>query len=420
MPTNNKINDLLQEFLGSLEKSAAEETGSEKAVSEGARASENSSDVKSSVPGTSVDAASPVTGSHPGAGTNSPIVNRGTNVGETGTNVPSTKSTYTDPGTSHPAKTASLNELIESANEALAAITVLTKSASVKTASAVVPAAPGNPVVTSTATATGTKPAKAIGAVKPHETKVASAEEGTENVSVPKAEYDELTKAAAFIEELSGYLTGQQVANEVIRTEPATDFQKLAQDEAQNFVALADSHSDNLVHTLLGAIKQANDLAAAGAIDPSAMAEAGPEAASPEMGGMEAMMGGAGGGSPEMGGPAAGAGGGADPATIASIVEALHQAGISIEDLMAAEGAVDGMGGGAEAAPGPEAGGGAPVENAKDDKVDAARAASVGAEDGSNEEKTSAAKRAFQVKASEFAVKFVKAATAKNVKNGKK
>lgn len=412
--SNKNVSALLQEFLGSLEKKAGEETGSEKSVSEGARSSENSSDVKASVPGTSVDAAAAIKGTNAGAGVNSPVINRGTNVGETGENVPSTKDKYTDPGTSHPAKTASLNEIIDSANDLLAGVTVLTKSATVKTAAAVVPPANAGPVATATATPTGAKP-KQIGAVKPATSeKVAEAapvaeEAATEdNVSVPKAEYDELQKAAAFIEELSGYLTGQQVANEVIKEANVNsdgDFQKLAESEVANLLQLANTHSDNLVHTLLGAVKQANDMAAAGAVDPSALAGgAAPEAG----GGMEAMMGG--------GGEASG--GAPDPQTIQAIVEALHQAGISIEDLAAAEGAVDGMGGG-EPAPAEAAapGGG---ENAQDDQVDAARAASVGAEDGSNEEKTSAEKKAFQTKLSEFAVKFVKAASAKNTNKAKK
>lgn len=387
MSKQAKVQDLLAEFMGELTKSA-EETGKEKSVSEGARASENSSDVKNSVPGTSVDSAAPVKGANPGAGPNNPILNRGTNVGETGTDVPDTKSEYSDPGTSHPAKTASLNNLVEQANDALAAITVLVKAAAVK-----VPAAPGNPVATSTATATATKPvAKPVGAVKPTEEKVASAEE---TVSVSKARLDELTKAAEFVEELAGYISGQQVAEEVIQSNNSgNDFQKLAEDEVSNFLKLAEVHSDNLIHTLLGAVKQANDLAAAGAIDPSALAGAGTVETSP---------------SPEAGMMG---GGEIDPETLAQIVQALQESGVSIEDLEAAAQSLDG---GGETAPAPEAGN----EGNEGDKVDAARAASVGADEGSNEEKTAAAKQALQAKAAEFAVKFVKAASAKSAEKGK-
>ncbi len=417
--SKNNISALLQEFMGTLEKKAGEETGSEKAVSDGGRGSENSSDVKASVPGTSVDAAAPVKASHPGAGTNSPLTGRGTNQGETGTNVPSTKDNYTDPGTSHPAKTASLNDILTSANDTLASILVLSKTASVKQAAAAVPATPGSPVATTTAAATGAKPvaAKAPGAVKPQgEVKVAEAVEtpvatDDDKVTLSKAEHEELQKAAAFVEEIAGYLTGQQVANEVVKeasVDSDADFRKLAESEVANFLSLADQHSDNLVHTLLGAVKQANDLAAAGAIDPSAMAgmEGGGEQGG---GGMEAMMSDMG----EGGEPGAEAGA-ADPQTIQAIVEALHQAGISVEDLAAAESAAAGAGGGeAVAAPSAEAGAG---ENAQDDKVDAARAASVGAEDGSNEEKTAAVREKF----AQFAVKFVKAANAKNSNKAKK
>jgi hypothetical protein len=98
---------------------------------EGARASENESDVKADVPGQSVNTASETDAEGSGRGENSPVHDIGVKSTATGEDpsieTPSANSGRTDPGTSHPANMAhgeKYSSLLQDGNDILASISV--------------------------------------------------------------------------------------------------------------------------------------------------------------------------------------------------------------------------------------------------------------------------------------------------------
>lgn len=398
MAKNQSVLDLLEAFGHELTKQAEAEVGETKPATTGSRASENSADVKSQVPGTSVDEADN-NGPTEGGGENAPVNSIGTNKTDTGKDVPSTKSTKDDPGTTHIAKAATANDLIVGGNQLLAEIAIFSKTSFDKKAN----------VAPATVKVEADKKEKVAASVAEN---VSSSKSGTnatsdDTVSIKKAEYEALKTSQAQLEEFVGYLTGQQVSNEILEKAATNvaaeddELVKIAQAEAAATYALANKHTTDLVEFLVGFAqeKQAMDEAAmlAGA--------GGGEGGAPPMDPAAAMMGvdpAAGGGMPGAEGGAPGAGGELDPETLALLIQLLQQEGVNPEGLDAGGAALDAAGGGGtppeqagipggEAPPvapegGDEGGGGG-------DGIDDARAAAAG-ETGSDDESKGAKKEA--------------------------
>jgi len=342
--------ELLQEFMGDLDKAAGEtgtgsegnstmdsprETGTTSAPSTGERHSENSAKVKSDVPGTTADEAAERTDDS-GAGLDTPLLETGvkSNLGpdDEPTNKP--KDETVDPGTSHPAKAggekyaaASASELVEFANSILADIAVLGKSASAEE--------------TDSDEET----------VEIEETKEAAEQNSctscTEDAK-PEAEVvdetpdvmSESEKAAAF-DQLAGFIAGKDVADEIIestlghqvatavkqasaeeQTKEASeevtdnaDFQKWAAEESYRLYKRAGQQADGLVNFLVALEKQsmggeADILAAMGGAGDVAPAET----ALPE----EGLDG----------------GGDVDPEALVQLLSILEAQGVNLEDLL--------------------------------------------------------------------------------------
>jgi len=352
---NQSILSMLEEFTGSLTKSAEVEVGKTVPAKEGSRSSENTSDVKKSIQGQTPDEVEEIH-SVEGAGENTPTNSIGTKATATGEGVPAVKTTKDDPGTSHPAKAggekyASLASLIEAGNDLLATIAVSAKSEKKAEAPAAIQAAAAKKEVKNKAdkAVTDQPPASAEKAAE------AATTSTDEMVSVKKAEFEAMQRDQQAWLELTGYIYGNQAVQEMVEAEKtaengtSNDYQAQAEKIAADAMTRAVLHADELVDAVVAfsqaSVKQANegmiDPAMAGAIAPEAMAGAAP------------------GGAP--------GGGDIDPETLAALLQALQAQGINPEELLAAEGA---MGGGAEPAP-------------AGDAVDAAQANMLGADAGS-------------------------------------
>lgn len=332
MATNNELVNFLGDLLNSFDKSAEAETGSTQSAQTGERASENTSDVKKNVPGVSVDASKDNSNSPSGSGQNTPTNKDGLGNGaaETGKGVPTPESNREDPGTSHPAKVGG-EKFASEINDLLAAIAVLSKQAA--DSAGAVADKPASPV---TAPADGTKS---------KETKDKPAVMDEANVTVKKAELDELRAAQAELHRVIGYATGQQVTNALSKqagtqsTEITDDMilEKIASELLERVAPAADAAATDVISFVLGTQKAAEDVSsvlaagadpAAAAVTPDAMAGAGA-------------------------GAAPGAGGGGDqqaaiemlsqlpPEVLQQLVEALMSGGATPEDVDSASAAVD-------------------------------------------------------------------------------
>ena len=311
---SNFLNDLDKWVLDAIEKSGAEEptahpsqsvdNGDQPATTD-ARAAENESDVKSEIIADSVDEATGEAAEGPGRGENNPITDIGTKAAPTGedpsSETESVKPKPEDPGTAHPAK-ATMGEKYSAAQLRNMGDAILADIA--------------------VATAAVEKTAESCAAPK---VKAATAE--TEDMKVEaKPETDEIKKAKEAGKEAAAMVADQldlsaQVQNaQPNPTEVIMDIRKTAAYDAGNvsdYLAgfLAKAAEGEVIPQDTGeeVIEETSDAMPAGM--PGAEAE------------MAAGMGGA----PEAGGE-----------DIDAIVEALVQAGVTPEELMAL---VEGQGG---------------------------------------------------------------------------
>jgi len=466
MATKNTVQEFLSEFLGDMQKSASEnvpvqEDPRNSKVTSGSRASENESDVKAQIPGESVNEGGEITSTT--GGENTPTNSIGTKKGPTGTDVPSTKSTKDDPGTSHIAKAAAAkfagattSQLVEGANELLAQMAVMSKSASAGLAASTAATKPASPAATVSKVAPVSSAVTPVVAANKPEVKTAAATNEVPMVQLPKAEFELMKVAsdnwAAFV----GYVEGQNIADQALKvandTSASDQLEKFAQEQTVGLYQLAEKAATDLTDFFVGAQKQANDLAAlgmggggedpaaaaaaSGQIDPSALGGAGLGGAGGEMPSPDAGMnlGGMGGGAGAPPAPPGAGGGEISPELIQALIQALQQSGVNLQDLGAGDQALSGMGGGgnggaapapAAAAPAEEASEGgedksAPAESKPADKIDKAKASAVGSEAGSSDESDDSEKEAaFKKIASTFA-KFLKVAGENARKNSNK
>lgn len=405
MPKNDSLHDLINELMGGIQKSAEAETGERKPVSEGSRSSENASDVKGAVGGLNVNKA-PAADSVPGAGVNTPTNSIGAKSAPTGEDVPTTKSTKDDPGTSHPAKAAGVtkyanasnSELVEGANELLARMVIFSKQAqgaSVRQAPASANTKQAQGEVKQAEMPAGLAAAIAKKDKKKPEAPEAEPEKveapAEEKVSSAQVNEEILQKAAAW-DELLGYCAGNAVAQNMVKAAQAQPAQvtdaeltKFAEAEAARLFDLANSHSTALLQLIAKEAELDPSLLAGGGAppaDPAMMAAADPAAAAA---------------------PAPGGGGDIDPQTLQLLIQALQEQGISPEDLLAGGAAAEGAGGG---------GGG--DETSSNDHADAAAVAEESSEDNKEapaEEKKEEKSAELKLLTDSFA-KFCKAAGA--------
>lgn len=363
-------------------------------VQTGSRYDENSADIKTAIPN-SVDAAEPGEANETPGGENLETNKIGVNKASTGKDVPTTKSTKDDPGTSHPARTdnvkyananSTAGELSELANQILADISVATAGYQ-KQASA--GAGAGQ--------ATAAKASKIPGVPdaaggKPREDKAGSKNSATATAAVPTgAGHDEhlaghndttpgihtsQPKIAAdqgntqgYTDEQLGFLTAQFLTEQLVKTAQAEQqaasqtqmsdeqFNAIVESQMANIYTRADEQTTKLASFMQGYTKQAEG-------DPAAAAAGAPAGPDPMAG---AMGGGgeAGGGDPAaaLGANApAGAAGGISPEILA-LAEALAQEGITPEQIhaLAAQVGAGGGGGAPGGAPEGAAPGGAPA-----------------------------------------------------------
>jgi hypothetical protein len=425
MSKNIGIMAALEEFTSELTKSASigdNTPDGTKPATEGSRSSENTSDVKAQIVN-NVDSTT-AGGESPG-GKNTPTNSIGTSKGETGEDVPSTKTDKEDPGTSHPAKAGagsnrpsgggekSAAAIVEMANSILADIAVVTndneKRAAAKVEAEKKAAAAGNPGATNPSpnqAPAATKQAGAAGEPTPATTEGKPAGQPE---AKPQGEQTDVEKQAAADEQL-GYLAGQFLAEKLLgqdktagAADPQAELAKYAEAQVRDLIAKADYHS-TLVSEYL--TKRANgmgdpaaaplpmDPAAAAGGDPAAAAMGGGMGGAPAPDPAAAMGGGMGGG---MGGapapdPAAGGGGdpmGSIPPEVLQLAMAIMQSGVDPAAIMQAiQGggggggaggpagiamdAAGGAGGGGEGAPGgsPDVGAAAASEDGSSDNAD--------------------------------------------------
>ena len=286
--------------------SAKAEDGNQSA-STGARASENEKDVKSQVPGTTVNEAKGSDVSGPGRGENTPALHTVLDSKATGeapaVETASVKGKPEDPGTTHPAK-ADMGEKYSAAqlrgigDEILADVAVAT---AVSTKSAELPAVK----------------AEEKAETKKEEKAETKAEDKAEDVK--KAEVVGKEAAAAVIEQLSQpVVSAEEIVNSIVKQ--------------------ASADAVNVADFLAGYLsKQALD---AGSTGDTVMDETSQGAGAEGAGAVPA-------------GAGAGAEGAGGEAEMEQIVQALLQAGVSPEELMAL---IQGQGGEAGAAPAAPAG----------------------------------------------------------------
>jgi hypothetical protein len=209
----------------------------------------------------------------------------GNGASETGKGVPTPESNRTDPGTSHPAKTGG-EKFASDINDLLAAIAVISKQAS--ESAAVMPKTDKKPSTAAEAPADATKTD-----TKKEEPGAASEAQ----VTVKKAEYDELLIAKAELDRVIGYVTGQQVTQSLSKqagTQEITEdsiLEKIASELLERIAPAADAAATDVVSFVLGTQKAAEDVSsvlaaggeggapAAAAVTPEAMAAGGDAAA---------------------------------------------------------------------------------------------------------------------------------------------
>jgi hypothetical protein len=382
MSTNQSLFSMLEDFGASLQNGMSKQASigdstpdGTQAVKEGARAAENEKDIKAKIV-TNVNE----TGKAPNGtgGENTATNSIGTKKGETGEDVPSTKSTKDDPGTSSPAKagpngngsgsekSAAFNgDYSELSNDILAGIAVAThtheKQASAQTAApAAAPAAVASVSAVVDATPAGT------------EKKAGEVDGGGQGLTDEQIGY---LHAHYSLSTLQG--TEKQAAAAPEQNYQA-ELEKMARDNVAGILARAEHHAELTANYLAGWTKQAMGGMGGEVTDPAALM-AGGAAPGAAMGGGDATGGGpapmgdpaAGGGAPAgappMGGdPAAamgggapapgGAGGGDDMQAAVQLLQALQQAGISPQEVL--QQLQGGGGGGGAPAPAPAGGGG--------------------------------------------------------------
>lgn len=387
--TNSGLLAALSEFAGSvpgMAKSASigdNTPDGTKPASEGSRSAENTSDVKAEIP-LNVNG----TDAGPGSvgGQNTATNSIGTNKTETGKDVPGTKSTKDDPGTSHPAKAgpngngsgkeAGANEdLIDLANSLMADIAVYSSDGYQKQASGEKQAA--KPPVAPPAT-TEPKDKKPVPPAAPAAPAAEAKPEEAEKAAADKAAADENL----------GLLIGQFLATNVLgESEKTAEAQqaglvKYAEDLVNNIVAQANTDAQIAAEVLAGyvATKQAQ---AGGDQLPPPVPAADISGAGPAAGGDPAAMGGdpaAMGGDPAAMGGGMPGGGGAEPDP-----QSVQLAAMLLSGQITADQILGGMGEGSPEAGGPPAAasaGGSP-------DVAAAASADEGSTDNAGKDKAS-------------------------------
>lgn len=264
------------------------ETGETKPATTGERDAENSSDVKSQSPGTNVEESKENTDDISDAGENTPTNKQGVKAVSTGKDVPATKDVQEDPGTSHEARTdteklSSADDIASLGNELLASLTMLVKSSSV-----VEDETPAR------------KQEKKSEPKKTEEKKTEKAANDAEveidGQTYKVSELAELVEKAASIDEVVGYLVGNQTIDNLEKLSEEDynnfdDFQKTAADYAVNTYNQASADAEDLFDYMYGFQK-----ASMGELSPEelAMLEAemgGAPEAVPAAGGEEALMG---------------------------------------------------------------------------------------------------------------------------------
>lgn len=340
----NLIDDLVQQ----LTKSASADDGTRPATT-GARAAENSADIKENVPA-NVDSA-PDNGTVAGAGENEPTNRIGTNKDETGKNVPPTKPASDDPTNN---KEASYADLTDTGNDILASLAIALKDAEKAASAPGIPAAPAVSAINpATETGKGVPPvAKTEGPEKGGLS--ATGEKTAAAPAEPKALSAEelgvvLEKAAAF-DEMMGMIAANQVAGQIVNQgQPQTkqasaELEKQALAQLQSVQNAAIAHAADLADYLRGYGEAEKQAADAGLMDPTACPP----------GAMGGAPGAAGPMDPSAGGdPTAGGG---DP-EIEQLIQALMQAGMTPDQIqqLLTQAASGGDAGGAPA--GPDVGG---------------------------------------------------------------
>jgi hypothetical protein len=263
----NSIYSMLEEFGASLDKQASigdDAPDGTRSVTEGARSKENTSDVKENVVVNVEETPSKPGGD--GVGGNLPTNSIGTKKDETGENVPSTKTSKDDPGTTHPAKagvgsnrpsgggekSAADMDLLDLANDILAGIAVTShdnekRATAAKQASEAAPAAPA-------ATPENKGPQ-----ADPSAAPAASEPAGSDKLAAAAGN----ATPAALPDEQLGFLAGQFLAEEMLkaagnRTQSVNDLVKVAEQQCHELVARADRHTTMLVDYLKDFSKQAD------------------------------------------------------------------------------------------------------------------------------------------------------------------
>lgn len=252
--TNNDIYSMFNDFLSDLEKSASEVNNltddREKAVSTGERASENTADVKDSIP-SSVDE-TPEDKANSTGGLNNPVYRTGLKADETGVNVPSTKANKKDPGTAHPAKAgtekyASVHDLIDAYADILAETTILAKAAADSKAQAGTNQTADDSELDEnipvTETADQAKAGPNSTSEKPAVVKQANAQGKYE---LTAEEYEQLTKTAEAFDELVGVITGSFDANSMLEE----DNQVVNSQENQEFTPEMAKQAEAVIYDI--------------------------------------------------------------------------------------------------------------------------------------------------------------------------
>ena len=272
---NSSVMSLLEDVISGLdtEKQASStdyEAGDPPATT-GARASENAADVKSDVPGESVDdSAEKETVS--GAGEDTPTNTQGTVAAATGEDPESTDSTKDDPGTSHVAtaggeKYATTNDVIAGGNDFLADLLVLSKEASDYTMNSdstdsegADDSSDGETEGDTTEDSDGSEKEASHTLVEDFDLeKLASIED--EQVLVNKDHLVKLSEAATGFVELLGYLQGLEASGQVLTDASEKAASDNDDDNAEGGEDLAKYASDLSAQAIDTAKQEASDLA---------------------------------------------------------------------------------------------------------------------------------------------------------------
>ena len=337
---SNFLDDLDKWVLDALEKPASDEPTAHPSqdvddgnqpASTGARASENESDVKAEVPGESVDEAKADEVEGPGRGENTPSNSIGTEATATGESpaveTASVKAKPEDPGTSHPAK-ATMGEKYSAAqlrtmgDGILADIAVAAAASEKRAEKDDVDEAPEAPKATAkeVTTAAAAKKDDAESAEAP-KVEVEIETEGEEKESSAK----EIKEAEAAGKEAASMVAG--ALNLTDEATEQTDPTRVVSDIRKS----ASADADNVAQYLAGFLSKAAE-GMPEMMDESVVEETS-EAGTPEA---EAAV--------DAEAVVPPAGGGAAGADLEALVQALVEAGVTPEELMAL---AEGSGGGA-------------------------------------------------------------------------